>query len=156
MTSNNSDRFVLAQGRKYKIDWLKELLNDGKYDVYFGVVRILLNYPISEGGIESEVIDALYQEHLNQSPPRVAALAWWRSLDDSTQQHIQSYHYPDDDFVVTDKSSTRIEAMWNWEINKKCKACGQTTENCECHIPHKDKHKGLCQLINNELKWKKS
>ena len=27
-----------------------------------------------------------------------------------------------------------------------CKDCNQTTANCECHIPDKEKHKGLWEL----------
>jgi hypothetical protein len=30
-----------------------------------------------------------------------------------------------------------------------CLKCNQTKENCECHIPDKEKHKGLFNLIKD-------
>jgi len=35
---------------------------------------------------------------------------------------------------------------------KDCKECGQTIENCECHIPSKEKHKGLSDLCKMKPK----
>lgn len=33
-----------------------------------------------------------------------------------------------------------------------CTKCKQTKANCECHIPDKEKHKGLYNLIKRLLK----
>ncbi len=33
-----------------------------------------------------------------------------------------------------------------------CKKCGQTKDNCECHIPDKEKHSGLWNLCKKLFK----
>ena len=32
-----------------------------------------------------------------------------------------------------------------------CKECGQTVENCECHIPDEEKHSGFYKFCKNLL-----
>ena len=36
-----------------------------------------------------------------------------------------------------------------------CVSCRQTIENCECHIPIEDKHRGLIQLVKAIIKDEK-
>lgn len=37
-----------------------------------------------------------------------------------------------------------------------CKYCNQTVENCECHIPSREKHKGLWEMSElSSYEWDK-
>lgn len=55
--------FVLAQSRKIKLELLEDLIKKGSFGAYFELAKILLDAPITNGGIESDTIDALFNKH---------------------------------------------------------------------------------------------
>jgi hypothetical protein len=57
--------FILAQSREIKLEVLEDLIKKGSFGAYFEFVKVLLDAPITNGGIESEVIDALFKKHSN-------------------------------------------------------------------------------------------
>ena len=65
MTDNEKD-FVLAQPREIKLDVLRDLVKAGSFSAYFELAKILLNAPITEGGIESETIDTILKINANE------------------------------------------------------------------------------------------
>lgn len=56
---------------------LRDALEQGQTGVFIGLSKILLDAPIAEGGIHSEVIEQIHNEYLNKTPVH------YRSEDES-------------------------------------------------------------------------
>ena len=65
--TNKEDKMILAQSRADKLKWLEELLESNNFGLWFALTKILLKYPISEGGISTDDIDFIWQKHLKKS-----------------------------------------------------------------------------------------
>ena len=61
------DKMILAFPREIKLGLLRDSLKEDKFGVFFQLSKILLDAPISEGGIETEAIDAIHKEHLDNN-----------------------------------------------------------------------------------------
>lgn len=62
----DKNKMILGFPREKKIDLLRDALDQGEYGIFFGLSKILLDAPISEGGIESEVIEQVHKEYLEK------------------------------------------------------------------------------------------
>lgn len=60
-------QMILNFPREIKIQCLKDALEQDKFGVFLGLSKILLDAPLNEGGLESEVIEAIHQEHLKNA-----------------------------------------------------------------------------------------
>jgi len=56
--------FLLAQQEDTKKDLLKAALDEGKFGEFLAMSKILLDAPISEGGLPTEVIDNIHATHV--------------------------------------------------------------------------------------------
>ncbi len=54
-------KFILGLPRKFKLETLKECQEKGDFAMAFELMKILLDAPISEGGIETEVISDIME-----------------------------------------------------------------------------------------------
>jgi hypothetical protein len=57
------DKLILGFPREIKLGLLRDALKEEKFGIFLGLSRVLLEATISEGGIETEVIDAIFKEH---------------------------------------------------------------------------------------------
>jgi hypothetical protein len=64
----NYKDFILKIPKEIKIKCLKDSLEKKELGIFFGLVKILLDAPISEGGISSSEIDIIHKEY-DQSKP---------------------------------------------------------------------------------------
>ncbi len=62
---NDHEKVILSFPREMKIKVLQDSLNQGNLSVFLGLSKVLLDAPISEGGIETEVIERIHQDHLD-------------------------------------------------------------------------------------------
>ena len=58
-------QFVLNLPKKIKIQCLKDALEQNNSRVFFGLSKILLDAPLNRGGLESEIIEQIHNEHIN-------------------------------------------------------------------------------------------
>ncbi len=65
MTHAEGNEMILGFPREIKIQCLKDALAKDNIGMFLGLSKVFLDAPISEGGIESEVLDALYQDYLH-------------------------------------------------------------------------------------------
>ena len=56
---------ILNFPREIKIKVLEDSLKENKFNVFFELSKILLDTPITNGGLESETIEKIHQEHLS-------------------------------------------------------------------------------------------
>ncbi len=61
--SDERIRFILSFPYEAKIRILEDALRGDDFGIFMGLSRILLDAPISEGGVSTEVIDAIYKKH---------------------------------------------------------------------------------------------
>jgi hypothetical protein len=61
------EQVILLFPRQMKIDCLKAALKEDKFGVFMGLSKILLEASISDGGLETEVIEAIHNEHLRSN-----------------------------------------------------------------------------------------
>lgn len=59
---------ILNFPKNIKIQLLRDALKQGNIGIFFGLSKILLDAPITKGGIESEIIEQIHQEYLNSLP----------------------------------------------------------------------------------------
>lgn len=59
------EKIILNLPREIKLGILRDTLKDNKFDEFLALSKILLNAPISEGGIETETIEAIRKEFYN-------------------------------------------------------------------------------------------
>lgn len=67
MKSQEKEWF-LSLDREIKIKLLEDMLKDGEFHMAFQASLVLLDAPISQGGIESETISAVFDRHTEKSP----------------------------------------------------------------------------------------
>ncbi len=60
------EKVILGFPREIKIQFLKDALDQDNFGVFIGLSKILLDATIQEGGIETEVIEKIHQNHLNE------------------------------------------------------------------------------------------
>lgn len=60
--SDSDKRFILGCPKEIKLDTLKSALDKGEFGIFLGLSKILLEAPITEGGISSDEIHAIYIE----------------------------------------------------------------------------------------------
>jgi len=65
MTKEEGNRMILGFPREIKIQCMKDALAKNDLGMFLGLSKVFLDAPISEGGIESKVLDALYQDYLH-------------------------------------------------------------------------------------------
>ena len=58
---------ILNFPREIKIKTLRDALKQDKLDVYLGLSKILLDASIKAGGLETEVIEKIFSEYLNNN-----------------------------------------------------------------------------------------
>ena len=61
----NATSFLLSQEEDTKKRILKDALSENKFREFYAASKILLDAPISNGGLASEVIDDIFQVHLD-------------------------------------------------------------------------------------------
>lgn len=63
----NKKELILNFPREIKIQTLRDALKQNKLNIYLGLTTILLNAPINKGGLESEIIEQIFTEYLNNN-----------------------------------------------------------------------------------------
>ena len=56
-------RITLNLSKEEKFAYMKDMLKKEEYGAYFQFIKILLDAPLSQGGILSVEIDKIWQEH---------------------------------------------------------------------------------------------
>lgn len=59
------EKIILNLPREIKLGILRDTIKDNKFGEFLALSKILLNTPISEGGIETETIEAIRKEFYN-------------------------------------------------------------------------------------------
>jgi len=57
---------ILRFPREIKLDCLRAALDQGELGVFLGLSKILLDANISDGGIETEVIEKIHNDYMNK------------------------------------------------------------------------------------------
>ena len=60
-------QMILNFPREIKIQCLKDALTQDKIGVFLGLSKILLDAPLNAGGLESEIIEQIHSEHLQNA-----------------------------------------------------------------------------------------
>lgn len=60
---SNHDKMLLAQSTQEKVKWLEEILENNNTGLWVAMTKILLDYPVSEGGLPTELIESIYNKH---------------------------------------------------------------------------------------------
>ena len=53
----------LSMPREIKIQTMEDALKEDRFDIFMGLAKILLDAPISQGGIETEVIEVIWNKY---------------------------------------------------------------------------------------------
>ena len=64
MLSDSDKRFILGCPKQIKLDTLKAALEKKEFGIFFGMTKILLETPITEGGISSDEINAIHEQYI--------------------------------------------------------------------------------------------
>ena len=56
-------KWVLSLPMEYKLQLMEDMLKEKKMDEWFSFIKILLDAPISEGGVETDIIDKIFNKH---------------------------------------------------------------------------------------------
>jgi len=56
-------KIVLRFPLEIRLDVLRDASEKHEFGIFWGIATILLDAPMSEGGLATEVIDAIWQEH---------------------------------------------------------------------------------------------
>jgi hypothetical protein len=59
-------QMILNFPREIKINLLKDALKEGEVGIFLQLSKILLDAPLNQGGIESDVIESIHQEYLDK------------------------------------------------------------------------------------------
>ena len=62
----NEKELILNFPKDIKIQCLKDALEQDNISMFFGLSKILLDAPINEGGLETEIIEQIHNEYLNK------------------------------------------------------------------------------------------
>jgi len=65
MTHNEGNEMILRFPREIKIQCMRDALEQDNFGMFMGLSKVFLDAPISEGGIETEVIQAIHDEYMN-------------------------------------------------------------------------------------------
>ena len=57
--------FILKMPKESKIDCLQAALREKEFGIFLGLSRILLDAPLNEGGLETEIILDIYNKNFN-------------------------------------------------------------------------------------------
>ena len=82
--------FVLAQPREVKLELMLEFVKEGQMANWFELSKILLDAPINEGGIESEVLEDIFQANVAKGVSKSFERLEKRVLDGSLKRDIES------------------------------------------------------------------
>jgi len=63
MTTEQEKQFVLGLPLDIKLDTLESALKEGKFGVFMSLTKILLEAPISEGGVSTEMIEEVRKKY---------------------------------------------------------------------------------------------
>ena len=63
LINETARRMTLSLSKKEKFNYMKDMLKKEQYGAYFYFIKILLDAPLSEGGILCDEIDKIWQEH---------------------------------------------------------------------------------------------
>ena len=64
LSDQETIKMILRFPREIKLGLLKDALKEDKFGIFFQLSKVLLDAPISEGGIETEAIEAIHNGHL--------------------------------------------------------------------------------------------
>lgn len=65
MTHNEGNEMILRFPREIKIQCMRDALEQDNFGMFMGLSKVFLDAAISEGGIETEVIQAIHDEYMN-------------------------------------------------------------------------------------------
>ena len=57
------ESFLLSLDRKRKIRMLEDALKEDKWSIFKEFSKVLLDAPVSEGGLETEVIEGIFRRY---------------------------------------------------------------------------------------------
>ena len=57
------ESFLLSLDRKRKIRMLEDALKEDKWTIYKEFSKILLDAPVNEGGLETEVVEGIFRRY---------------------------------------------------------------------------------------------
>ena len=57
------ENLILSMPREIKIQTLDDALKEDRFDIFMGLAKILLDAPISKGGIEADLIDEIWNKY---------------------------------------------------------------------------------------------
>lgn len=60
-------KMILNFPREIKIQCLKDALLQDNFGAFMGLSKILLDAPLNAGGLESEIIEQIHQEYLQNA-----------------------------------------------------------------------------------------
>ena len=63
LINETARRITLNLSKEEKFAYMKDMLKKEEYGAYFQFIKILLDAPLSQGGILSVEIDKIWQEH---------------------------------------------------------------------------------------------
>lgn len=116
-------KYILKFPKSIKLQTLEAALEKNEFGIFNGLARMLLDAPISEGGISADEINEIFEKYNNTmtKTDRQQSLEWWRSLtDEEKNQRIdiwkelskndyRSAYWTND--MISNSSST-IELIW--------------------------------------------
>lgn len=63
---SQESEMILRFPRECKIQCLKDALEQDKFGIFMGLSKILLDAPINAGGLETEIIEQIHNDHLKK------------------------------------------------------------------------------------------
>lgn len=66
MPNKDYKKLILGFPKDIKIQTLKDALENNRLDIFMGLSKILLDAPLNAGGLESEIIEQIHQEHIEK------------------------------------------------------------------------------------------
>ena len=57
------ESFILSLDRKRKIRMLEDALKEDKWSIFKEFSKILLDAPVNEGGLETEVVEGIFRRY---------------------------------------------------------------------------------------------
>jgi hypothetical protein len=64
MTREEANEMILGFPREIKIQCMKNALEEDNFGMFMSLSKVFLDAPISEGGIETEVIEKIHNDYL--------------------------------------------------------------------------------------------
>ena len=65
-TEKSETEVILCFKRELKIQCLKDALEQDKFGIFMSLSQILLDAPLNEGGLETEIIEQIHNDHLKK------------------------------------------------------------------------------------------